>query len=336
MVRRTTIGMDATRGQRMIRRPGSWPIPAAVVLGALSLAAAASASAYRAPRTPWGAPKLQGQWTNFSLTHLERPAGVPAVVGRADDLAAIEKAVWDNIIPDDNLGGRESEWWPHGRLAVIDGQVRTAWITSTPDGRIPYTAAGLERRKSIRAKAFADFDGPESRNTSERCLTPTFSALSPPMQNSPFAAGYRIVQTKDSVVIQSEINSDLRIIRLGGRHDVPGGHVWKGDSVGHWEGATLVVDTVGFRPEESFRAPVFLIGPDAHVVERFTRTGKSEIRYAFTVEDPANYREPWRGEMIFKPLADPIYEYACHEGNNSLPGMLQGARYQEAHPPPGP
>ena len=78
----------------------------------------------------------------------------------------------------------------------------------------------------------------------------------------------------------------------------------------------------------------FLIGPDAHVVERFTRTGKAEIRYAFTVEDPANYREPWTGEMVFQPLADPIYEYACHEGNNSLPGMLQGARYVEAHPEP--
>ncbi|THD70744.1 hypothetical protein [Phenylobacterium sp.] len=314
------------------RAAGGW----AAVLASVALAttaAAAPTQAYHAPRTSWGAPNLQGQWTNFSLTHLERPAGVPAVVGKTDDLAAIEKAVWDNIIPDDNLGGRESEWWPHGRLAVIDRQMRTAWITSTKDGRVPYTDAGLERRRVIRAKAFADFDGPESRNTSERCLTPTFSALSPPMQNSPFAAGYRIVQTKDAVVIQSEINTDLRIVRLGGRHDAPGGHVWTGDSVGHWEGATLVVDTVGFRPEESFRAPVFLIGPDAHVVERFTRTAKGEIRYAFTVEDPANYREAWRGEMLFTPLAEPIYEYACHEGNNSLPGMLQGARYVEAHPP---
>ncbi|MBS0360775.1 MAG: hypothetical protein JSR98_05310 [Proteobacteria bacterium] len=305
---------------------------ALALVGAFSLAASAHAGPYHAPRTPWGAPDFQGKWTNFSLTHLERPAGVPAVVGKGDDLAAIEKAVSDGIIPDDGLGGRESEWWPPSHLAVIDGQRRTAWIVSTPDGRIPYTAAGLERRKALRAKAFVDFDGPESRNTSERCLTPTFSALSPPMLNAPYAAGYRIVQTRDAVVIQSEINSDLRIVRLGGRHDAPGGRVWSGDSIGHWEGETLVVDTVGFRPEEAFRAPVFLIGPDAHVVERFTRTGKDEIRYAFTVEDPANYAQAWKGEVVFKPTSDPLYEYACHEGNNSLPGLLQGARYVEAHP----
>lgn len=308
-------------------------------LGGLSLAAAAgfaatpaAAGPYHAPRTAWGAPDLQGKWSNFSLTHLERPAGVPAVVGTGDDLAAIEKTVSDNIIPDDGLGGRESEWWAPSHLAVIDGQKRTSWITSTPDGRIPYTDAGLERRKAARAKAFVDFDGPESRNTSERCLTPTFSALSPPMLNAPYATGYRIVQTKDAVVIQSEINSDLRIIRLGGRHDAPGGRVWMGDSIGHWEGETLVVDTVGFRPEEAFRAPVFLIGPDAHVVERFTRTSATQIRYTFTVEDPANYSAPWKGEELFRTTADPLYEYACHEGNNSLPGMLQGARYVEAHP----
>lgn len=299
----------------------------------LALAAPALAGPNHTPRTPWGAPDLQGEWTNFSLTHLERPPGVPAVVGKGDDLAAIEKAVSDNIIPDDGLGSRESEWWAPSHLAVIDGQMRTSWITSTPDGRIPYTPAGLDRRKAIRAKAFIDFDGPESRNTSERCLTPTFSALSPPMLNAPYAAGYRIVQTRDAVVVQSEINTAIRIIRLGGRHDAPGGRAWNGDSVGHWEGKTLVVDTVGFRPEEAFRAPVFLIGPDAHVVERFTRTAKDAIRYAFTVEDAANYRQAWKGEMVLRPSSDPLYEYACHEGNSSLPGMLQGARYVEAHPP---
>ena len=298
---------------------------------ALALAATAHADPYRAPRTPWGAPDLQGQWTNFSLTHLERPPGVPAVVGKGDDLAAIEKIVGDTVIPDDPLGGRESEWWAASHLAVIDGQKRTGWITSTPDGRVPYTKQGLERRVAIRARALTDFDGPESRNTSERCLVPTFSALSPPMLNAPYAAGYRIVQTRDTVVIQSEINTDLRIIRLGGRHDTPG-RTWNGDSIGHWEGATLVVDTVGFRPEEMFRAPVFLIGPDAHVTERFTRTAKGEIRYAFTVEDAANYAQAWTGEEVFRTTADRLYEYACHEGNNTLPGMLQGARYVEAHP----
>jgi hypothetical protein len=305
---------------------------AAACAAALALASAALAGPYHAPRTPWGDPDLQGKWTNFSLTRLERPPGVPAVIPRGADIAAIEKQVFDSIIPSDPLGSIQSEWWPPSHLAVIDGRARTSWITSTPDGRIPYRPAALQRLQAIRAAAFTDYSGPEVRNTSERCLVPTFSVLAPPMQNAPYAPGYKIVQTRDAVVILSEINTEVRIVRLGGRHDAPGGRVWNGDSVGHWEGETLVVDTVGFRPEEIFRAPVFLIGPEAHVVERFTRTGKAEFRYAFTVEDAANYTSAWSGEMTFRPMADPIYEYACHEGNNSLPGLLQAGQYAETHP----
>ncbi len=306
--------------------------PALVALAALALASAAQAGPYRAPRTPWGDPNLQGEWTNFSLTRLERPPGVPADPPKGANIAAIEKAVYDSILPADPQDSKNAEWWPPSHLAVIDGKVRTGWITSTPDGRIPYSPAGLAHLKAWREKAFVDFDGPESRNSGERCMTPIFSANSAPMQNAPYAYGYRIVQTKDAVVIFSEINSDARVVRLGGRHDQPGGRVWNGDAVGHWEGETLVVDTVGFRPEEAYRPPVFLIGPDAHVVERFTRTAKGEIRYRYTVEDPANYTTAWTGETAFRPLEDPIYEYACHEGNNSLAGLLEGARYVEKHP----
>jgi len=305
-----------------------WPI-----LVALMLASPAAAEPYRAPRTPWGAPNLQGAWSSFSLTRLERAPGVPAKIRPGDDLPAIERNIFDHILPDDELGNKESEWWSMGHLARIDGELRTSWITSTADGRIPYTAEGVARRNAARARAFADFDGPESRNASERCLLPGFSAASPPMQNSPTAPGYTIVQTRDAVVIVSEANSEVRIIRLGGRHDRPGGPAWNGDSIGRWEKDTLVVDTVGFRPEESFRAPILYIGPGAHVVERFTRTAKDQIRYAFTVEDPVNYREPWSGDMVFRTLDSPIYESACHEGNSSLAGILSGARYVEAHPP---
>jgi len=305
-------------------------------LAVLALAGAAEAGPYHPPRTPWGAPDLQGIWTNFSLTRLERLPGVPAKIGKGDDLASIEKNVFEHILPDDQLGNRDAEWWPPAHFAVVDGQMRTSWITSTPDGRIPYSPDGLARRNAARARAFSDFDGPESRNTSERCLLPGFSVASPPMQNAPTTPSYRIVQTKDAVVIVTEMNGEVRIIRLGGRHDAPGGRVWNGDSIGRWEGETLVVDTVGFRPEEAFRAPIFYIGPDAHVVERFSRVGKNQIRYAFTVEDPANYREPWRGDMVFRASTSPLYEYACHEGNTSLTGILQGARYAEAHPQPPP
>jgi len=298
----------------------------------LTLAAAAQAGPYHPPHTSWGAPDLQGNWSNGSLTRLERLPGVPARIGKGDDVAAIEQKVFDNIVPDDPLGNREAEWWVKGHLAVIDGERRTSWITSTPDGRVPYTPEGLARRNAARARAFVDFDGPESRNVSERCLLPGFSVASPPMQNSPNALGYTIVQTPNAVAIVTEMNSEARIIRLGGRHDAPGGHVWNGDSVAHWDHETLVVDTVGFRPEEAFRAPILYIGPDAHVVERLTRVSRDEIRYAFTVDDPANYREPWSGEMVFRAQKAPVYEYACHEGNSSLAGILQGGRYIEKHP----
>jgi hypothetical protein len=308
-----------------------------LVLAALApfcLVPSASAAGYRVPRTPWGAPNLQGAWTNFALTRLERAPGVPARIAKGADIGAIERTVYDTILPADPLGSRDSEIWPPSHLAVVDGEMRTSWIVSTADGRIPYTAEARRRLEAIRAAAFTNFDGPESRNTSERCLTPTFSAASPPMQNAPYAANYQVVQTRDAVVIVSEIDNEVRIVRLGGPHEPH--RVWGGDSVGHWEKDTLVVETVGFKEAEAFRAPVFYIGPDARVTERFTRVSPTEIRYAFTVEDPATYTETWRGEMPFRATAEPIYEYACHEGNYSLAGVLEGARYQEAHGKPAP
>jgi hypothetical protein len=314
-------------------RRGLWPWRPLrlAILFQLGLATAASAATYKVPRTPWGAPNLQGEWSNFALTRLERPPGVPAKVAKGADLAAIEKTIYDSILPADPLGSRESELWQPSHLAVIDGEMRTSWITSTADGRIPYTAEARQRLADVRAGAFTDYAGPESRNTSERCMTPTFSAASPPMQNAPYAANYQIVQTREAVVIVSEIDGEVRIVRLGGQH--PGHRLWMGDSIGHWEKDTLVVETTGFKEAESFRAPVFYIGPDAKVTERFTRVSPTEIRYAFTVEDPATYTSTWKGEMPFRTTTEPIYEYACHEGNYSLAGLLEGARYVEAHPP---
>ena len=306
-------------------------IPALLCLGST----AALAADYHTPRTPWGAPNLQGLWSNLSLTRLERAPGVPAKIAKGADIAASEKTVLETTTPNDPLGGRETENWTPVHLAMMDGELRTSWIDSTADGRIPYRPEAVKRLAAIRAAAFTNFDGPESRNTSERCMTPTFSAGSPPLQNPPYAANYQIVQTRETVVIVAEIDGEARIIRLNAPHDPPSvRRRWIGDSVGHWEKETLVVETVGFRGEEAYRAPVFYIGPDARVTERFTRISPTEIRYAFTVEDPATYTEVWRGEMPFHPTKGPIYEYACHEGNYSLAGVLEGARYVEAHPAP--
>ena len=184
-------------------------------------------------------------------------------------------------------GPNETRW--------IDGHPRTSWITSTPDGRIPYTLEGLKRRMAARARAFSDFDGPESRNTSERCLLPGFSAGSAPMQNSPAALGYAIVQTKDAVVVLTEMNSEARIIRLGGRHDAPGGRVWNGDSVGHWEKDTLVVDTVGFNTRFWMDREGTPHTEQLHLVERFTRTDFNSLKYEATVDDPGAYTTVWTG-----------------------------------------
>ncbi|MGZ3375527.1 MAG: hypothetical protein ACXU8S_02915 [Phenylobacterium sp.] len=318
-----------------VRRPAlaRW-LAAGFCLAALGLASGAGAAGYKVPRTPWGAPNLQGTWNNFSLTRLERAPGVPARVTADSDLKAIEKLVYDSILPADPLDSRNSEWWEAGHLARMDGQLRTAWITSPADGRIPYTDEARKKLAAERAKAFVDYDGPESRNTSERCMLPTFGAGSPPMQNAPYASNYLIVQTREAVVLVSEIDDEVRIIRLNAAHPSGGLRVWNGDSIGHWEKDTLVVETTGFHPQETFRAPVYLFSPDARVIERFTRVSPTEIRYAFSVEAPTTYTQVWTGEMPFHASTQPMYEYACHEGNNSLPGMLQGARYMEAHPEP--
>jgi hypothetical protein len=316
-------------GEVMMR--WSLVVLAGLCLALLGLAGPAGAAGYKAPRTPWGAPNLQGMWSNFALTRLERAAGVPAVVSKDADIAAIEKLIYDSILPADPLDSRNSEWWAPSHLARIDGQLRTAWITNPADGRIPYTDEARRRLAAERAKAFADFDGPEARNTSERCMLPTFGAGSPPMQNAPYANNYLIVQTRDAVVLVSEINDEVRIIRLNAAHPPGALRVWNGDSIGHWEKDTLVVETLGFNAQETFRAPVYLFSPDARVTERFTRISASEIRYAFSVEAPKAYTQVWKGEMPFHATKEPMYEYACHEGNNSLPGILQGARYVELH-----
>jgi hypothetical protein len=143
------------------------------------------------------------------------------------------------------------------------------------------------------------------------------------------AAGRQIVQTRDEVAILSEINHEVRIVRLGARHLPLALRPWMGDSIGHWEGETLVVETVGFHPEEGFRAQ-FLISPDARVTERFTRLSPSQILYAFEVDDPANYTAVWKGEAPLDADAGPIYEFACHEGDRDLEEFLAAARRRDA------
>ncbi|MFI4966081.1 MAG: hypothetical protein ACHP9T_12030 [Caulobacterales bacterium] len=301
------------------------------------VAGQASAAGYRAPRTANGAPDLQGIWTNLSLTRLERPAGIKDLILKDAEAPAVERRIIDKVAhpTDDEVGGHDSEWWDGASLARIDGHARTSWIVSPADGKLPYTVEAQQRVSAKRAAVINAFDGPEDRTLSERCLIASWGAAGPPILNSPYSANYQIVQTPDHVVILSELNDDVRIVRLNARRPPATMRFLTGDSIGHWEKDTLVVETAGFQPGESYRTLPYL-SSEARVIERFTRVSPTEIRYEFSVEDPKIFKQVWRAEMPFLASKGPIYESACHEGNYSMASILAGARQAEARAKPAP
>ena len=233
------------------------------------------------------------------------------------------------------MGQDVPDWRPAYRVGRIDGELRTSCLTSPAGGQLPYRPEALARLSAIRkAAAEGIAANPEDRTPSDRCLVGGLGSANPPMANPPVAGGKRIVQTRTEVAILSEMNHDVRIIRLGEagqppRHIAGDIHVWMGDSIGHWAGETLVVETTNFHPQETMRG-YFLISPTARVTERFTRVGPHELRYAFEVDDPATYTDVWKGEMPLLRDKGPIYEFACHEGNYSMPLMLQVARHSDS------
>jgi hypothetical protein len=302
----------------------------AAVLVAIPLAAQAGPGAKRAD--------LSGLWTSSSLTMLERPDAAPSRIVPEAQAAAIEKRVMAADATDtDDVGGRSSEvgfWNFGGRFARIDGQVRASWVVDPEDGRLPFLPEGLAVRTRELAR-HADSANPESRTVSEQCLLTGWAGAGPPMMNAPYANAYQILQTRDHVAIAIEAVHDVRIIPLvsgpaAARHGPEALARWMGDSVGWYEGATLVVETTNFNPGDAVKYPTPLyVSPQAKVTERFSRMADGRLRYGFTVDDPAIYSRPWRAEMVFNPIPGALMEYACHEGNYSLPGMLAGARREE-------
>ena len=297
---------------------------------ALFCAGAVSAAPYHAPRMPWGAPDLEGMWSNSSLTTLQRRPGLPATIKEAE-VPALERRIVTMIeMPDgDELGQGASEWSDAAHLARLGGEVRTSWIVEPSDGRIHYTPEGQRRFAKMLRGMLAAFDNPEDRPTSERCLIASGGTAGPPLINHKYGSNLQIVQTGDAVAIYSEMNHDVRIIRLNASHLPQQMRPWMGDSVGHFEGETLVVETTHFNPAEADHGGYYM-SPEATLVERFTRTLPTEIRYEFTVADPAIYEKPWRGEMAFHSGPATILEYACHEGNYAVRGALAGARREES------
>jgi hypothetical protein len=297
------------------------------------LASPAAAEPPSIPRLRDGHPDLQGLWSNRSLTTLERrPVFKGLTLPDAEAKAFETRADGRPLIPADDIGQVDTEWWEPGlSLARIGGEARTSWIVEPQDGRLPYSDVGL---RALTAAMVADrtaFDGPEARPGPERCLMGGGGAMGPPIQNPAYNGNYRIVQTADHVVIVSEMLAAARIVPLKPTPPLPEAmRPWTGDPTGRWEGDTLVVETRGLHPQAAWRMPSRLyLSKDARVVERFTRVSETELRYDFTVEDPATFTRPWRAEMVMRPATAPMFEYACHEGNYSLAGALGGARQAE-------
>jgi len=259
--------------------------------------------------------------------------------------------------PAGNVGGYNTGWLDTGSAyTIVDGQIRASIIIDPPDGRTPPLLPGrkmgesaynfnivgfLQAAINARPRPTSDqtesndpgldrtpgaYDDPEARPLGERCLLGFGSTSGPPMlPNYFYNNNHQIVQTPDRIMILTEMVHDARIVRMNAQHLPKNIRLWLGDSVGHWEGDTLVVDTTNFTDKTAFRGST----PDLHVIERFTREDAHTLLYRFTIDDPKTWTKPWTGEYSWPESNGPIYEYACHEGNYAMKDILKGARLRE-------
>jgi len=298
--------------------------------------AKAAGGAKREFLTSWGEPDLQGIWSNATTTPLERPSGL----AEKDLLSEDEKSEQDEQTAErlntDRRDGAGTDvdvdraynnfWWERGKSIG-----RTSLIVDPLDGRIPpLTPEGQRRADAVAAarREHGPADSWEDRNLHERCLV--YHAV-PPLPTG-YNNNYQIVQTHEYVAILSEMIHEVRLIPLDGRpHLGQSIRQWFGDSRGHWEGHTLVVDTTNFTDLNDLNQRIRRgSGATLHVVERFTRVDADKIDYQFTVDDPATFTRPWTATLPMAKIPGPIYEYACHEGNYGMSGILAGHRAQEA------
>jgi hypothetical protein len=287
----------------------------------ITIALAAGSLAIQAGRP--GAGELDGIWNYATMTPLERPRDLAAKpVLTPAEAADYERQTIARQMATNNTAG--PDWWDPGTRFLTDG--RTSLIVDPPDGRVPAMTPEAQQRAAARTqarRARGPADGPEDRALNERCLN--WSVAGPPMLPGVYNNNVQIIETAGYVAIVSEMIHDARIVPMDGRAHgtVP---KWMGDARGRWEGRTLVVDTVGFTDKTAFRGS----GEHLHLVERFTRLDADTLEYRFTAEDPSTWTRPFTGMFPMKKTAGPIYEYACHEGNErSMVGMLRGARVEE-------
>jgi hypothetical protein len=320
---------------------------------------------YSPPRLADGHPDLQGTYDLATLTPMERPSGAKAVLtakeaDEAEAKVAAQTEVGRRSISAERtappkggdgsvgaagaVGGYNNFWLdPGSHFTMIDGQKRASLLIDPPDGRVPpLTEAARQRRTggdysrptSDQAAREEDpgFEGseayndPEIRPLAERCLVGFSSTSGPPILPTYFYNNlHQIVQTPDYVMILTEMVHDARVIRMNAQHAPPAVRKWLGDSIGRWDGDTLVVETTNFTDKTRFRGS----SPNLKVTERFTRLDARTLRYQFTIEDSATWTRPWTAEYAWPLTNDLMYEYACHEGNYAMGNILRGARLKE-------
>jgi hypothetical protein len=302
----------------------------------------ATGAAYAVPRNAFGQPDLEGVWTNDSITPLQRPVAWANKTTLTDaELEQLKKvsrqleesgdALFGDELVLDALAGKQQSashdletgnyngFW----LPSRDIDKRTSLVIDPPDGRIPAETPESRTRRAALAeqRRLHPADGPESRGLSERCITfgvPRFQAA--------YSSVYQIVQSPSHVVFSMETIHDARVIPIDGRAHLPASmRQWLGDSRGRWEGDTLVVESKNFSPKSNAMGS----SSGLHLVERFTRVAEDVLQYDATLSDPTTWTRPWTARILFKRTADPLLEYACHEGNVGLAGILSGARTLE-------
>ncbi len=302
---------------------------------------------YEPPRMPDGTPSFQGIWTNASLTSLERSAMSKSLTVPDHVATAIENGMEARMAADleptdpdappptggQGAGGYNTFWMDPGtRIMRVNGEARSSIIVEPEDGRLPWSEEGKKTMQETRHVLDNVVTDPEIRASGERCTVGFGSTGGAPMLSVLYNNNYQFVQEPETVAIVVEMNHNTRLIRMNDEHRPANMLGWLGDSVGEWDGDTLVVHTTNFHPGNAYRGATrhrIYITEDADVVERFTRVSDDEIFYEFTVTDPDVYTQPWKGEAVFRSSEGPIYEYACHEANYSLPGILGGARLEE-------
>jgi hypothetical protein len=321
------------------------PLTAAALLAAPALVRAqtpaakpAAKKAWTVPRTSDGHPDLQGIWTNATITRMER---LPQFNGKLnltdEEAAAFEKT--DHQESEEapgkdgvTLGGVKFSGANAGynvlfidrgnQLARVDGKKRSSLIIDPEDGRMPArVAGGAGRFGRGGGRAPGGSANVKNHPISERCILGFGSTSGPPMMPVLYNNNYQIVQTKAAVMILVEMIHDVRVVRIGGTHKPPEVRQWLGDSIGHWEGDTLVVDTTNFSDQAGF----YGANVNLHVIERFQRVDQNTILYRVTLDDPTVWTKPWTMEYPFVAAEGPVYEYACHEGNYAMDDILGGS-----------